>query len=69
MTHVIGVGVAGLYDQERIVQGLLAIIPVMIFIPLGMRMTEKVSARVFNLMIVGTIALMEVQLVWGLIAG
>jgi uncharacterized membrane protein YfcA len=69
VTHVIGVGVAGLYDQERVFQGLLAIIPVMIFIPLGMRMTKKVSARAFNLIIVGIIAAMEVQLVWGLVSG
>jgi uncharacterized membrane protein YfcA len=68
VTHVLGIGIAGLYDQERIVQGLLAIIPVMIFIPIGMRLTERVSARVFNLMIVGIIAAMEVQLVWGLVA-
>jgi uncharacterized membrane protein YfcA len=40
----------------------------MIFIPLGMRMTKKVSARAFNLIIVGIIAAMEVQLVWGLVA-
>lgn len=69
VTHVFGVGIAGLYDQERIVQGLLAILPVMIFIPLGMRLTRKVSARVFNLIIVGIIAAMEVRLVWGLVAG
>ena len=69
VTHVVGVGVAGLYDHERIVQGLLAIIPVMIFIPLGMRLTERVSARVFNLIIVGIIAAMEVQLVLGLVRG
>lgn len=69
VTHVFGVGIAGLYDQERIVQGLLAIIPVMIFIPLGMRLTEKVSARVFNLVIIAIIAAMEVKLVWGLVQG
>jgi uncharacterized protein len=69
VTHVFGVGIAGLYDQERIVQGLLAIIPVMIFIPLGMRLTEKVSARVFNMVIISIIAAMEVKLVWGLVQG
>ena len=68
-THVLGVGVAGLYNYERIVQGLLAILPVMIFIPLGMRLTRKISARVFNLIIVGIIALMEVRLVWELAVG
>ena len=69
VTHVFGVGVAGLYDQERIVQGLLAILPVMIFIPLGMRLTKRVSPRMFSLLIVAIIALMEVRLVWGLLAG
>lgn len=69
VTHVVGVGVAGLYDQERIVQGLLAIIPVVIFIPLGMRLTGRVSPRVFSLVIVGLIAAMEVKLVWGLVKG
>ena len=69
VTHVFGVGIAGLYDQERVIQGLLAIIPVMIFIPLGMRLTERVSARVFNLLIVGIIAAMEVRLIWGLVQG
>ncbi len=69
VAHVFGVGVAGLYNEERVVQGLLAILPVMIFIPLGMRLTRRVSARAFNLLIVGIIALMEVRLVWGLITG
>ena len=67
VTHVLGVGLAGLYTQDRIIQGLLAIIPVVFFIPLGMRLTQRVSPRVFNLMIVGIIAAMEVQLVWGLV--
>ena len=58
VTHVFGVGVAGLHDQERIVQGLLAILPVMIFIPLGMRLTKRQS-RIFNLLIVAIIALMS----------
>ena len=66
-THVFGVSIAGLYDQERIIQGLLAIIPVMIFIPIGMRMTQKVSARTFNLIIVGIIVAMEAKLVWSLV--
>ena len=66
---MIGIAVAGLYDKERVVQGLLAIIPVVIFTALGMRLTQKISARVFNLIIVGLIAAMELKLVWGLIHG
>ena len=66
-THVLGVGIAGLYDQERIIQGLLAIIPVMIFIPIGMQLTKKVSVQTFNLVIVVIIAAMEAKLVWSLL--
>ena len=69
VSHVIAIAVAGLYDKERVVQGLLAIIPVVIFTALGMRLTQKISARVFNLIIVGLIAAMELKLVWGLIHG
>ena len=60
---------AGLYDKERGEQGMLSIIPVVIFTALGMRLTQKISARVFNLIIVGLIAAMELKLVWGLIHG
>lgn len=66
VAHVLGVGIAGLYTSERIVQGLLAVIPVMLFIPLGMRMTKKISPRAFSLVIIALIAAMEVKLVWGL---
>ena len=69
VTHVIGITIVGLYDQERIIQGLLAIIPVVIFTALGMRLTRRISARAFNLIIVGLIATMEVKLVVGLIYG
>ncbi|MEK9646645.1 MAG: sulfite exporter TauE/SafE family protein [Alphaproteobacteria bacterium] len=68
-THVIGVAVAGLYDQERVFQGLLALIPVAIFIPLGMKLTTRISPLAFNWVIVGIIATMEVKLIWDLFAG
>ena len=47
--------------------GLLATLPVMIFIPLGMRLTRRISPRIFSLLIVGIIGLMEVRLIWGLV--
>lgn len=67
-THVVGVAVAGLYDQNRILQGLLAIVPVVIFIPLGMRLTRRIGVRAFNWIIIGLIAAMEARLVWTLVA-
>ena len=68
VTHVFGVAVAGLYDQERLIQGLLAIIPVLICIPFGMRMTQRVSPKLFNRVIICVIAAMEAKLIWGLVS-
>ncbi len=68
VSHVAGVSVAGLYDQERLIQGLLAIIPVLICIPFGMRMTQRVSPKLFNRVIICVIAAMEVKLIWGLVS-
>lgn len=68
VTHVATVAIAGLFDQERVIQGLLAIIPVAIFVPLGMRMAKRVSPRVFRFLVIGLIGLMEVRLVWKLVA-
>ncbi len=67
--HVIGVAIAGLYDQERIIQGVLAILPVMICVPLGLRLAKKISPRMFKVVIVAVIGAMEVKLVWGLLGG
>ncbi len=67
--QVVAVGIAGLYDAERVVQGLLAIIPVAVFVPLGMRMASRISPLAFKLMIVGVIGLMEVRLIWKLATG
>ena len=68
-THILGIAVAGLYDQDRILQGLLAVIPVLIFVPLGMRMTKRLSPRMFNWVIVTIIATMELRLIWRLVSG
>ena len=68
VTHLLTVGAAGLYDGERAMQGVLAVIPVLIFTPLGMRLARRISVRVFNYVILGVIGAMEVKLVWGLVA-
>ena len=45
VTHVLGISIAGLYDEERIVQGLLAIIPVMIFVQLECGLPDGLVPR------------------------
>ena len=67
--HLIAVAGFGLFDQERAMQGLLALIPVVIFVRLGMRMTRMISAKLFDRLIIGLIVVMEGKLVWQLIEG
>jgi len=52
-----------------VLQGLLALIPVVVFVRLGMRMTRLISAKLFDRLIIGLIVVMEGKLVWQLIEG
>ena len=67
--HLVAVSGFGLFDQERVLQGLLALIPVVVFVRLGMRMTRLISAKLFDRLIIGLIVVMEGKLVWQLIEG
>ena len=67
--HLVAVAGFGLFDQERLLQGLLALIPVVVFVRLGMRMTRLISAKLFDRLIIGLIVVMEGKLVWQLVEG
>jgi hypothetical protein len=67
--HLAAVSGFGLFDQERVMQGLLALIPVIVFVRVGMRMTRLISTKLFDRVIVGLIVVMEIKLVWQLIEG
>jgi uncharacterized membrane protein YfcA len=67
--HLAGVSGFGLFDQDRLLQGLLALIPVVVFVRIGMRLTRYISAKLFDRLILGLIVIMEAKLVWQLIEG
>lgn len=69
LMHVAAVAAAGLYDGERLAQGLLAVAPVAVFVPLGMRMARRLSPRVFRMVVVAAVGAMEARLVWELATG
>lgn len=58
------VAVGGLMDGQRMMEGLLAVIPTLLFVPLGMKTLKYVSPRVFNNIIIGCIVVMEARLIW-----
>ena len=68
-TQVVAVSTFGLMDQERMIQGLLALIPTMLFTPLGMRTTRLISQKLFSRLIVGLVMIMEAKLAWQIVAG
>lgn len=63
-THLVAVSGFGLMDQERLVQGLIAVVPVLIFVPIGMRMTRAISQTLFNRLIITLVIVMEFKLIW-----
>ncbi len=62
--HCLFVGIAGLFGLRGLAQGLIALIPVAIFLPIGMRVTPHISKRWFNRVIVTLIVIMELKLIW-----
>ncbi len=63
-THMVAVAGAGLMDQTRLLQGLIAVIPTVIFVPLGMRMTRMISQTLFSRLIICLVIAMEGKLIW-----
>ena len=48
----------------KTIEGLLAAIPTLLFVPLGMRTIKYVSPRMFNWIILSCIVVMEGRLIW-----
>lgn len=62
--HVAAVSGIGLMDQERLLQGLMAVVPTMIFVQIGMWTTPYISKKWFNRIVIAIIIGMEVKLLW-----
>jgi uncharacterized membrane protein YfcA len=62
--HVSAVSAGGLIDSQRLVEGLMAVIPTLLFVPLGMRMTRYLSPLLFNRLIILCIVAMEARMIW-----
>jgi len=69
LAHLSVVSVAGVLDRDTVIQGLLAIIPALIFIPIGVRARRLISQRGFDIFIRITLAVMGCSLLYGAWAG
>ena len=60
----------GLLTQNRLLEGLLALLPVMIVLPLSMRLARVISPRVFDVILITLLSVMELKLIYdGLFGG
>lgn len=59
----------GLYTPQRVFEGVIALGPVVIFLPLGMRMAKKISREIFDRLLISILVVMEFKLLYdGLLA-
>lgn len=60
---------AGLYTWTRLVHSLLALVPTLLLLPAGMRLSRRLDGRVFELLVLGLLVVMGVKLVVDAIYG
>jgi uncharacterized membrane protein YfcA len=63
-THVIAIGGLGLYTEERIIQGIWALIPTILFTQFGMWTTPYISPKWFNRCVIVIIVAMWIKLIF-----
>lgn len=54
----------GLFDAERLWQGVLAIVPMAIFLPLGIHFNGRVDTKLFDRIIVALMVVLAARLFW-----
>lgn len=54
----------GIYTLDRFYEGLIALVPVVIFLPLGMRMAKSISRETFDKVLLAVLIVMEIKLLY-----
>jgi uncharacterized membrane protein YfcA len=54
----------GLWTGERLTEGLLALVPSVLGVPIGIRIARYIDARKFNWFLLGVLGLTEIRLIW-----
>lgn len=69
VTQMIAIYGFGLFSRERLLEGVLALIPVALTMPVGLRLGRLVSRRAFDAAVLALLFVMGVKLAWQGIAG
>ena len=64
IVQTVALAILGLYNAARFGESFVALVPIMIMLTLGTRLTQKLSRRTFDLMIVGVLLASGVKLVY-----
>lgn len=68
VAQVVTLVALGAYSATLVVEGVLAIIPVAVMLPLGSRLSRKMPARTFSNIVMATLFVAAVALVWQALA-
>lgn len=68
-TQVLSLATLGAYTVEALLESLLAVVPVVVALPLGIRLARALDPRVFELVVRVLLAVMGVKLAWDALAG
>lgn len=66
--QVVSLAAVGAYDAERFLAGLLAIIPVVVVLPMGTWVGERVSQRTFEILVLVVLGAAALRLLWSVFA-
>lgn len=64
VVQVVAMAVFGVYSPDRIVAAAAACVPVVVILPLAMRVGDRMGGRTFQLAVLGILAVSAVRLVW-----
>ena len=62
VAQIASMAVLGLFTWERFIQGLIALIPVVIGLPVGLWLGRRISARAFNICVIVLLSVMGLKL-------
>jgi len=62
--QIVSLSLLGLLAGDRLIEGLFALIPTMIGLPLGIRLARFIDARIFNWCLLAILGLTEMRLIW-----
>jgi uncharacterized membrane protein YfcA len=54
----------GLWSGERLTEGLLALVPSVLGVPLGIKLARRIDPAKFNWFVLGILTLTEIRLIW-----